>query len=145
MFFCDAESHKERDDGAYLLKKHLSVSDIYKVTSLIPPLSKRCQDPRRLRVVGTYLRGEEGKENFLQRQEGCQGLSEDRRGNQSSQGKLTKLVSNTKKLFIYTLFLRATYIYIYFFFRPEAMPRLSKVDSQRGIPCLLYTSDAADE
>ena len=53
--FCDAESHKERDDGAYLLKKHLIVSDIYKVISLIPPLSKRCQDPRRLRVVGTYL------------------------------------------------------------------------------------------
>ena len=65
-FFRDAESHKERDDGAYLLKKHLIVSDIYKVTSLIPPLSKRCQGPRRLRVVGTYLRGEEGKGNFLQ-------------------------------------------------------------------------------
>ena len=64
--FRDAESHKERDDGAYLLKKHLIVSDIYKVTSLVPPLSKRCQDPRRLRVVGTYLRGEEGKGNFLQ-------------------------------------------------------------------------------
>ena len=31
--FCDAESHKERDDGAYLLKKHLIVSDIYKVTA----------------------------------------------------------------------------------------------------------------
>ena len=65
--FRDAESHKERDDGAYLCKETFNLCrTIYKVTSLVPPLSKRCQDPRRLRVVGTYLRGEEGKENFLQ-------------------------------------------------------------------------------
>ena len=102
--FRDAESHKERDDGAYLCKETFSLCQTFKVTSLIPPLSKRCQGPRRLRVVGTYLRGEEGERKFSSRQEGCQGLSEDRRGNQSSQGKLTKLVSNTRKLFIYTLF-----------------------------------------
>ena len=57
----------------------------------------------------------EGEKKFSSRQEGCQGLPEDRRGNQSSHGKLTKLVSNTKKLFIYTLFLRATYICNFFF------------------------------
>ena len=38
------------------------------------------------------------------RQEGCQGLQEDRRGNQSSHGKSTKLAKKPKKLFIYTLF-----------------------------------------
>jgi len=64
--FHDAKSHKERDDGAYLCKETFSLCQTFKVTSLIPPLSKRCQGPRRLRVVGTYLRGEEGKENFLQ-------------------------------------------------------------------------------
>ena len=64
--FRDAESHKERDDGAYLCKETFNLCrTIYKVTSLVPPLSKRCQDPRRLRVVGTYLRGEEGKGNFF--------------------------------------------------------------------------------
>ena len=64
--FRDAESHKERDDGAYLCKETFNLCrTIYRVTSLIPPLSKRCQDPRRLRVVGTYLRGEEGKGNFF--------------------------------------------------------------------------------
>ena len=56
------------------------------------------------------------EEIFSSRQEGCQGLPEDRRGNQSSHGKLTKLVRNTKKLFIYTFFsTRATYIYNFFF------------------------------
>ena len=64
--FRDAESHKERDDGAYLCKETFNLCwTIYKVTSLIPPLSKRCQGPRRLRVVGTYLQGEEGKGNFF--------------------------------------------------------------------------------
>ena len=64
--FCDAESHKERDDGAYLLKKHLICVRHLQSDSLVLPLSKRCQDPRRLRVVGTYLRGEKGRRNFLQ-------------------------------------------------------------------------------
>ena len=64
--FRDAKSHKERDDGAYLRKETFRLCQTFKATSLTPPLSKRCQDPRRLRVVGTYLRGEEGKGNFLQ-------------------------------------------------------------------------------
>ena len=62
-FFCDAKSHKERDDGAELLWKQF-VSDIYKVTARVLPPSKRCRDPRRLRVVGTYLQGGEWRIYF---------------------------------------------------------------------------------
>ena len=64
--FRDAESHKERDNGAYLLEKHLVCVRHLQCDNLVLPLSKRCQDPRRLRVVGTYLRGGEWRRNFPQ-------------------------------------------------------------------------------
>ena len=104
MFFLRRQvSQSRRQRGVSAQETFKFVSDICAVTASFLPPSERCQDPRRLRVVRTYLHGGEGRLIFL-RQEGCHGLQEDHRGNQSSHGKSTKLVKKPKKLFIYTLF-----------------------------------------
>ena len=51
------------------------------------------------------------------RQEGCQDLQEDRRGNQSSHGKSTKLVKNWRNfLFLQFFFSQESHTYIYMIF-----------------------------
>ena len=96
-------SQGERRRGVFVQRNIQFVSDILsdkRNSSTLQAMSRPSSVGGR-RDIPARRRGER---KFSSRQEGCQGLPEDRRGNQSSQGKLTKLVSNTKKPFSYTLF-----------------------------------------
>ena len=90
------------------------MSDIYKVTACFLPPSKRCQDPRRLRVVGTYLQGGEWRRYFPQDKK-------DAKVFQKIVGATNLVMENNEasqkqeETFYIYIILRATYIYNYFF------------------------------
>ena len=86
-------------------------SQVIKSFFVLFSISERCRDPRRWRVSWTYLPGEKGN-NFL-RQECHQGLQEDCRDETTLVMEVNENLVTTKKLFIFTFFLRAINIYIY--------------------------------